>query len=111
MRAQADAAARESRERFQASIETLSDPFVSVGPLRDQAGRILDFVYEYANGAACLTNILAREDPVGMSVLDRVSRSNTCQARSIICCSRVRRGDSTCDDGFEGSQSQVPTRP
>jgi hypothetical protein len=65
MRARADEAARESRERFQASIETLSDPFVSVRPLRDQAGRIVDFVYEYANGAACLTNILAREDLVG----------------------------------------------
>jgi hypothetical protein len=34
-RAQADAAARESRERFQTSIETLSDPLVSLGPLRD----------------------------------------------------------------------------
>jgi hypothetical protein len=71
--ARADAAACESRERFQASIETVSGPFVSVRPLRDQACRIGDFVYEYANGAACVANSLAREDLVGMRVLDRVS--------------------------------------
>jgi hypothetical protein len=70
-RAQADAPARESRERFQTSIETRSDPLVSLRPLRDQAGRIVDFVYQYANGAACVANILAREDLVGMRVLDR----------------------------------------
>lgn len=80
-RAQADAADRESRERFQASIETLSDPLVSVRPLRDQAGRIVDFVYEYANGAACVANILAGEDLVGMRVLVRVSRSTVSTTR------------------------------
>jgi DNA-binding NtrC family response regulator len=81
-REQADAAARESRERFQTSIETLSDPLVSLRPLRDQAGRIVDFVYEYANGAACVANILAREDLVGMRVLDGgLSRSTTSTTR------------------------------
>jgi hypothetical protein len=45
-RVQADAAARESRERFRRSIETLIDPVVSLRPLRDQTGRIADFVYE-----------------------------------------------------------------
>jgi hypothetical protein len=80
-RAQADAAARESRERFQTSIETLIDPFASLRPLRDQAGRIVDFVYESANGAACVANILAGEDLVGMRVLDRVSRSTASTTR------------------------------
>lgn len=80
-RAQADAAARESRERFQASIETLSDPLVSLRPLRDQAGRIVDFAYEYANGAACVANILACGDLVGMRALDRVSRSTASTTR------------------------------
>jgi hypothetical protein len=81
MRAQADAAARESRERFQRSTQTRSDPLVSLRPLRDQAGRIVDFVYEYANGAVCVANIVAREDLVGMRVLDRVSRSTASTTR------------------------------
>jgi DNA-binding NarL/FixJ family response regulator len=80
-RAQADAEARERRQRFQASIDTLIDPFVSLRPLRDQAGRIVDFVYEYANGAACVANILAGEDLVGMRLLDRVSRSTASTTR------------------------------
>jgi DNA-binding NtrC family response regulator len=74
MRAQADAAARESRERYQTSIETLR-------PLRDQPGRIVDFVYEYENGAACVANNVAREDLVGMRVLDRISRSTASTTR------------------------------
>ena len=50
-RAQPDAA-RASRERFRTSIETRTDPFASLRPLRDHAGRIVNFVYENANGAA-----------------------------------------------------------
>jgi hypothetical protein len=38
----ADAAARESREGFQTSIEALSDPPVPPGPLRDQADCVAD---------------------------------------------------------------------
>jgi DNA-binding response OmpR family regulator len=39
---------------------------VLLRPLRDQAGEIVDFVYEYANDAACETNVLEREGLVGM---------------------------------------------
>ena len=60
--------------RFQSSIETLIDPFVLLRPLRDVAGEIVDFVYEYANDAACEANVLAREELVGMRVLERVTQ-------------------------------------
>jgi PAS domain S-box-containing protein len=61
-------------ECFHTSIETLIDPFVLLRPVRDQAGAIVDFVYEYANDAACETNVLAREELVGMRVLERVTQ-------------------------------------
>jgi PAS domain S-box-containing protein len=72
-REEAKYAASENRERFLASIETLIDPFVLLRPVRDEAGRIVDFVYEYANAAACDANILDGEDLVGMRVLERVT--------------------------------------
>ena len=56
------------------SIETLLDPFVLLRPLLDQTGAIVDFVYEYANDAASETNVLAREELVGMRVLERVTQ-------------------------------------
>ena len=61
-------------ECFHTSIETLIDPFVLLRPLCDPAGRIVDFVYEYANDAACESNVLAREELVGMRVLERVTQ-------------------------------------
>jgi len=64
----------ECEERFHASIETLIDPFVLLAPLRDEAGGIVDFVYEYANEAACETNVLGREELVGMRMLERVTQ-------------------------------------
>src|ERR1700733_7540088 len=48
-------------ECFHTSIEALIDPFVLLRPLRDDASGIVDFVYEYANDAACEANALARE--------------------------------------------------
>jgi hypothetical protein len=80
-RVQADAAPRDSRERVQTSIETLIDPFVSLRPLRDQTGRIVDFVYEDASGVACVANISAGEDLGRMRVLDPVSRSTASTTR------------------------------
>jgi PAS domain S-box-containing protein len=64
----------ECEERFHTSLETLIDPFVLLAPLRDEAGGIVDFVYEYANEAACETNVLGREELVGMSMLERVTQ-------------------------------------
>jgi len=60
-------------ECFHTSIETLIDPFVLLRPVRDGAGAIVDFVYEYANDAACETNVPAREELVGMRVNPRMA--------------------------------------
>jgi PAS domain S-box-containing protein len=64
----------ECRKRFHASIETLIDPFVLLTPLHDDAGGIVDFVYAYANEAACVANVLGREELVGLRVLERVTQ-------------------------------------
>jgi PAS domain S-box-containing protein len=64
----------ECQERFHASIETLIDPFVLLTPLRDEAGGIVDFAYEYANEAACETNVLGREELMGTRMLERVTQ-------------------------------------
>jgi PAS domain S-box-containing protein len=57
--------------RFRTSIETMIDPFVLLRPLRDEAGELVDFVYEYANDAACDSNVLEREELVATPVLRR----------------------------------------
>ena len=55
---------------FHASVGSLIDPFVLLKPVRDGA-QIVDFFYEYANDAACEANVLAREELVGMRMLER----------------------------------------
>jgi CheY-like chemotaxis protein len=66
-------AMHESEEYFQSAIEMLIDPFVLLKPLRDQAGEILDFVYEYANHAAYDPDGRG-QDLVGMGVLERLTQ-------------------------------------
>src|ERR1700722_4229173 len=58
--------------RFQTSIETPNAPFVLLRPVRDAAGGVVDFVYEYANDAACGTNVSAREELVDTRMLERL---------------------------------------
>jgi PAS domain S-box-containing protein len=55
---------------FDLSVGSLIDPFVLLRPRRE-AGVIVDFVYEYANDAACEISALAREQLVGTRMLDR----------------------------------------
>ncbi len=59
-----------SEARFRTSLETLLDPFVLLRPVRGADGRIVDFVYDYANAAACAANQMRREDLVGSRLLD-----------------------------------------
>ncbi len=66
----AEGAIREGRERFQASVDTLIDPFALLRPLRDDTGRVVDFVYEYVNDAVCRTNLVGREELIGMPMLE-----------------------------------------
>jgi PAS domain S-box-containing protein len=58
-----------SEQRFVATAETLLDPFVIMAAIRDDAGRIVDFRYEFANAAACEYNHLTREELIGNTLL------------------------------------------
>ena len=69
-RRRAAAALEASEERFRTSLETLLDPFVLLRPIRDPNGRIVDFMYDYANEAACVANRMPREQLVGSRLLD-----------------------------------------
>ncbi len=51
-RARAQAALEESQGRFRAVLETSAVPFVVLTPLHDEAGEIVDFSWDYMNGAA-----------------------------------------------------------
>jgi len=66
----AEAALTESETRFRATAETLIDPFVILRAVRDETGRIVDFVYEFANEAACVANGVAREELIDRRLLD-----------------------------------------
>jgi PAS domain S-box-containing protein len=68
-RRRAEAALTRSEQRFRAMAETLLDPFVILRAVRDGTGRIVDFVYEFANRAACLYNHLPYEELIGKSLL------------------------------------------
>jgi len=61
---------RENEERFHGCVEKLIDPLVLLRPVRDDAGRIVDFVYAYANDAARKTEVLGRKELVGRRVLE-----------------------------------------
>ncbi len=69
-RRRAEAALTESEGRFRTSLETLLDPFVIMRAIRAPDGQVADFVYDYANEAACAANRLAREDLVGHRLLE-----------------------------------------
>ena len=58
---------------FDTSVGSLIDPFVLLRPLRE-GGKIVDFVYEYTNDAACEANVTAREELVGTRMLERLTQ-------------------------------------
>ena len=55
------------------SVGSPMDPFVLLRPSR-QDDEIVDFVYEYANDAACDANVLWREELVGTRMLERLTQ-------------------------------------
>lgn len=57
-------------ERFRQSIESMLDPFVLFMAIRDDAGRIVDFEYTFANDAACRENRVQSQQLVGRRLLD-----------------------------------------
>jgi signal transduction histidine kinase/GAF domain-containing protein len=69
-RQRAEDALTASDQRFQATAEVLLDAFAIIRASRDTSGRVVDFIYEFANDAAYEANHVPRsEDLVGQSLL------------------------------------------
>jgi PAS domain S-box-containing protein len=68
-RKRAEAALKKSEERFRTSVETMLDAFAVLSAIRDEAGRIVDFQYEYVNASACRIIGMNREDLIGRTML------------------------------------------
>ncbi len=60
----------ESEERFHTSVETLLDGFAIFSAIRDEAGHIVDFRYEYVNESGCRLNKWTYEEQVGHTLLE-----------------------------------------
>ncbi len=65
-----ESARRESETRYRTSIEGMLDAFAVLRAVRDSSNRIVDFVYEYVNAAACRLNHLPREAQIGKRLLE-----------------------------------------
>lgn len=68
-RAAREAAAAE-RHRLQAQTMSMIDPFVLGEPVRDKAGRVVDFIYADVNAAACTFIGIDREHLLGRRLLE-----------------------------------------
>lgn len=62
-------AAREAEETLRGVIDSLLDPWVLLGAVRDPSGAIVDFEYRDANEAACRENRLTWDELVGTRLL------------------------------------------
>ena len=70
-------ALRASEERFRTSVEALQDGFAVFSAIRDSAGTVTDFRYEYINEAACRTVQRSREDTLGHTLAELLPASVT----------------------------------
>ena len=55
---------------LRATVDSLLDPHVRFGLVRDEVGQIIDFVFEDANAAACEYNKMTYEELIGTRLLD-----------------------------------------
>jgi len=69
-RKQAEGALKESEQRFRTSVETMLDGFAIFSAVRNDAGKIVDFKYEYINEAGCRLNLRSREEQIGHTMLE-----------------------------------------
>ena len=58
------------RTRLRATLDSLLDPHVMLEAVRDEKGKIIDFLYTDANEAACSYNKLSRAQFVGRRLLE-----------------------------------------
>lgn len=65
----ARAEARAAQEQLRGVIDAMLDPWVLLNAVRDDEGRITDFVYVDANAAACRENGTTREELLGSRLL------------------------------------------
>ncbi len=61
---------QQSRQLLRATLDTLIDPWVLLGAVRDEDGGIVDFEFQDANAAACRANGLPHPELVGRRLLD-----------------------------------------
>lgn len=59
-----------SEERFRTSVENMLDCFGIFTSIRDESGRVIDFLTEYVNAAACANNCMTQEEQIGKRMLD-----------------------------------------
>ena len=59
-----------SEERFRTSVENMLDCFGIFTSVRDESGRVIDFLTEYVNAAACANNCMTQEEQIGKRLLE-----------------------------------------
>ncbi len=59
-----------SEERFRTSVENMLDCFGIYKSLRDESGKIVDFIVEYVNEAACKNNCMSAEEQIGKKLCE-----------------------------------------
>ncbi len=69
-RKRTERALRDSEQRFRASVESMLDGFAVLSSVRDDAGQIVDFRFDYVNEAGCLLNRRPRDEQVGRGLLE-----------------------------------------
>ena len=74
---QAQEALQASEERFRTSVEALQDGFAVFSAVRDSAGAIADFRYEYINEAGCRIDQRSRDDTLGHTLAEMFPASVT----------------------------------
>jgi PAS domain-containing protein len=66
----AEKALEADRSVLRATVDSLLDPAVRFGAVRDESGVIIDFVFTDANPAACAYDQTTREELIGTRLLD-----------------------------------------
>ncbi|MFQ4146071.1 PAS domain S-box protein [Chlorogloeopsis sp. ULAP02] len=76
--AEANQQLQESEELFRTSVENMLDCFGVYCAIRDESGRITDFRVEYVNDAACLNNLMTREEQIGQGLCEILPGHRDC---------------------------------